>query len=174
VPAEHRYCDRGSALQESPCEHAQRNGQRPRTRGDILNRLSLSSLAFHHVGVACRDFDAEEKLFSMLGYQREGDDFLDPIQGVYGRFLVGAGPRLELLRNQEEPGVLSPWLKSRTKFYHLAYETDDLAGSGLELAKLGAKQVVAPVPAVAFGFRKISFHMLPNMALIELISRSLD
>jgi methylmalonyl-CoA/ethylmalonyl-CoA epimerase len=140
----------------------------------MVSQLRLEGLAFHHVGVACRDLNTEERLFSALGYEREGPDFLDPIQGVHGRFLVRGGPRLELLCNQEGRGVLSAWLKNRTKFYHIAYETENLAGSGAELAQLGAKQVVAPVPAVAFGQRKIAFYMLPNLAMIELISRSLD
>lgn len=139
-----------------------------------MNQLDVEGLAFHHVGVACRDLDAEEQLFALLGYEREGPDFLDPIQGVHGRFLIGGGPRLELLRNQEGRGVLSTWLKNRTKFYHLAYETDSLAAAGAGLAQRGAKQVVAPVPAVAFGMRKITFYMLPNLALIELISRRLE
>jgi methylmalonyl-CoA/ethylmalonyl-CoA epimerase len=129
------------------------------------------SLVFHHVGIACRDLDAEEEAFSVLGYVREGAEFYDPIQGVYGRFLVGGGPRLEILRNREEPGVLSNWLKKGIRFYHLAYETELFDECSAAFAADGAKCVVAPVPAVAFGGRTISFYLMRNLTLVELIDR---
>lgn len=132
--------------------------------------LDSSGLAFHHIGVACRNFDSEEQKFAMLGYRREGPDFHDPQQGIHGRFLVGAGPRLELLRNDAEPGVLSPWLAKGIRFYHLAYEATDLDVEKMRLEAVGAKCVVEPVPAVAFGGRNICFLMLPNMTLVELIA----
>ena len=129
----------------------------------------IEGLAFHHVGVACRDLDAEERLFVALGYARERADFYDPIQGVHGRFIVGGGPRLELLRNDAEPGVLSAWLKKGVRFYHLAYEIDHLERGATALLAIGAKALMKPVPAVAFDGRPICFYMLPNMSLVELI-----
>ncbi|GAC1424835.1 MAG: VOC family protein [Candidatus Velthaea sp.] len=132
--------------------------------------LQNSRLAFHHIGVASRNFEVEERCFAALGYVREGADFHDPIQGVHGRFLIGGGPRLELLRNDKEPGVLSGWLKKGVRFYHLAYEADDLERELAEFLGAGARQVVAPVPAVAFNGRLITFIMLQNLSLVELIS----
>lgn len=129
-------------------------------------------ITFHHVGVACRDLDAEERSFAALGYRREAPDFYDPIQGVRGRFLTGGGPRLELLCNPEEPGVLTPWIKKGVRFYHLAYEVDDLSAAAATLSSFGAKEIVAPVPAVAFERRLIAFYMLANLTLIELISKT--
>lgn len=129
----------------------------------------IEGLAFHHVGVACRDLDAEERVFVALGYARERPDFYDPIQGVHGRFIVGGGPRLELLRNDAEPGVLSSWLKKGVRFYHLAYEIDDLERGATALLATGAKALMRPVPAVAFDGRLICFYMLPNLSLVELI-----
>ncbi len=129
----------------------------------------IGAESFHHVGVACRDLDLEEARFALLGYRREGPDFEDSIQGVRGRFLVGGGPRMELLVSTGPGGVLAPWLKTGQKMYHLAYEVADIGLAGAALAKSGAKTVVAPVPAVAFGGCRISFLMLPNMLLVELI-----
>ena len=130
----------------------------------------IPGLVFHHVGVACRDLDTEERVFTALGYRREGADFVDPVQGVVGRFLTGGGPRLELLRGEREDGVLSPWLRKGAKLYHLAYEADDIASASAALGAVGAKAVVEPVSAVAFGGRAIAFFMLPNLLLVELIS----
>ncbi len=127
-------------------------------------------LQFHHIGVAGKDLDSEMLRLATLGYSAEGDVFCDPIQGVEGRFLVGGGPRLEILRPTTAKGVLTPWLKSGTKLYHLAYCVGDQMGSEIEkLRDHGAKIVVQPVSATAFSGADICFLMLPNMLLIELI-----
>ncbi len=132
--------------------------------------LDSSGLAFHHIGVACRNFELEEQKFAMLGYRPEGPDFHDPLQGIHGRFLIGAGPRLELLRNDAEPGVLTPRLTKGVRFYHLAYEAKLLEAELARLEAAGAKCVVRPIPATAFGGRNICFLMLPNLTLVELIA----
>ena len=133
---------------------------------------ALDGLGFHHVGLACADLDAEERAFARLGYTREGPDFEDPVQGVRGRFLVGAGPRLELLCELPGGTVLGPWLRKGVKMYHVAYEAADLAEADAAVTALGARRVVAPVPAVAFGGRRIAFYMMPNGFLVELIEAS--
>jgi methylmalonyl-CoA/ethylmalonyl-CoA epimerase len=127
-------------------------------------------LSFHHIGVACHDLDLETRRLAVLGYAPEGPDFTDPIQGVSGRFLSGGGPRLELLTALGDGGVLTPWLNSGVKLYHLGYETTDLTGSLAHLKTERARVMVQPVEAVAFEKRKIAFLMLPNMLLTELIS----
>jgi methylmalonyl-CoA/ethylmalonyl-CoA epimerase len=136
-----------------------------------LGEAVRNSLMFHHIGVACRNLDAEEEAFSLLGYVREGAEFYDPIQGIHGRFLTGGGPRLEILRNHDDPGVLSAWLKKGIRFYHVAYETGLFDECRDAFAAGGAKCVVEPVPAVAFGGRSISFHLMRNLTLVELIDR---
>lgn len=127
------------------------------------------TLRFHHIGVACRDLDAETRRLSPLGYRVEGTDFFDPLQGIHGRFLVGNGPRLELIVQAANGGVLQPWLNSGVKLYHMAYETPDLELGIAYLRGQRAKLVVKPVPAIAFQNRKIAFLMMPNMLLVELI-----
>ena len=128
------------------------------------------SLHFHHIGVACRDLDAETLRLATLGYAVEGPDFTDPTQGVRGRFLSGGGPRLELLAPLAAEGFLTPWLRVGVKMYHLAYETSDFDSDFAQLRGQGAKVVVRPVPAVAFDAKRIAFLMLPNMMLTELIA----
>ena len=131
----------------------------------------MAGFAFHHVGVACRELDHDEGLFRALGYKREGPDWDDEIQGVRARFLTGAGPRIELVCNLEGRSVLTSVLKSGTKFYHVAYEVADLDGASATLASLGGKQVAGPMPGIAFGMRVLCFFMMPNLMLVELISR---
>lgn len=127
------------------------------------------NLLFHHVGLACRSLDAETRRLASLNYKPIGKDFTDVTQGVNGRFLCGGGPQLELLTPISDNSVLSPWLSANVKLYHLAYEAPDFEAAIAGLRAEGAKTVVQPVPAVAFGGRRISFLILPNMLVIELI-----
>jgi methylmalonyl-CoA/ethylmalonyl-CoA epimerase len=136
---------------------------------DDTTRLFDVPAAFHHIGIACKHLDREATVYAKLGYRVERPDFEDPIQGVRGRFLVGGGPRLELLVEIVSGTVLAPWLRRGIRQYHLAWETphfdDALRGA---LAARG-RIVVEPVAAVAFDQRLITFLMMPNLQLIELI-----
>jgi len=127
--------------------------------------------AFHHVGIACSDLDTDEAFFAALGYRREREDIDDEIQGVKARFMVGDGPRIELVCNLEGRTVLSEFLRKGVKLYHVAYEVDDLDVAGEKLAALGARQIGSVVPGIAFGMRKLVFFILPSTMLVEVISR---
>lgn len=130
------------------------------------------ALPLHHVGVACRSIEGEMDALAPLGYVAEGGVFEDPIQGVRGVFVTAHSSRLELLEPlSSTSGVLTPWLASGTKLYHLAYGVDGLEEGIARLRAQGAKLVVAPVPAVAFGGRRIAFLMLRNRLLVELIEQ---
>jgi len=124
---------------------------------------------FHHVGIACQSFEAESGGLAILGYRRDGPDFTDPIQGIRGRFLVGLGPKLELVSPIAPGGVLQGWLDRGVKMYHLAFEVPDVKAELDRLRRARARVVAGPVPAVAFGNRDIAFCMLPNLLLVELI-----
>jgi len=143
---------------------------------DLIKRTETSEadfgsldLRFHHVGVACRDLDVEMGPLLIMGYHVEENDFIDPIQGVRGRFLSGQSPRLELLVALPGSRVLDPWLKSSARFYHLGYETPSLQQAISTLLARDAILAVEPVQSVAFPGRRIAFLMLPTMLLIELI-----
>ena len=130
-------------------------------------------LAFHHVGVACTDIAAEIQRLECLGYVKEGNEFVDTVQGVRGIFLSGQAPRLEILEPLDDAsGVLTSWLRTGTKLYHLAYEADRLDRAIASMREARAKLVVPPTAAVAFQGRQIAFVMLPNRLLVELITKS--
>ncbi|MDS1141168.1 VOC family protein [Pusillimonas sp. SM2304] len=124
---------------------------------------------FHHIGYACRAIDKARVPFEALGYRQEGETFADPIQGVAGCFLVGAGPRLELLENLSNSNTLTPWLDAGVSMYHFAYQVGRL-DEGVEWARKRRGKLMAPAaPAVAFDGRPICFVMLPGRLLIEFI-----
>lgn len=130
----------------------------------------VTGLRFHHIGVACRDLDREQAGYALLGYRPESDDFEDPTQGIRGRFLVAEGqPRVELLVNLEGSTTLDPWLKGPARTYQQAYESDTFDESVAQFQSAGARVVSPPVPAVAFGGRRICFVMLRTMTLVEII-----
>ena len=127
------------------------------------------TIAFHHLGVACRDLGAETDTFATIGYRPEGSDFVDERQGVCGRFLAGPGPRLELLVGLPGSSVLEPWLQKGVKFFHQGFLVDGLSETLESLRGSGGRMVSAPTPAVAFDGREIAFVMLRNLAMVELI-----
>ena len=126
-------------------------------------------MLFHHIGVACDDVGVETERFEHLGYVIETGDFVDEIQGVRVRFLVGGGPRLELVEPLSDGSILGSYLRGGGRMYHLAYHVDDLHSALEGLRSKGGKVLVAPVPAPAFGYQKIAFLMMRNMMLVELI-----
>jgi methylmalonyl-CoA/ethylmalonyl-CoA epimerase len=130
---------------------------------------SMSGLAFHHVGVACKSITSEAGIFAALGYSAESKSFEDPVQGIRGQFLTGPGPRLELLEPLGASTVLDPYLRRGTKMYHLAFQASSIDLEISRLVKLGGRVVSDPVAAIAFDGRLVCFIMLKNFQLIELI-----
>jgi methylmalonyl-CoA/ethylmalonyl-CoA epimerase len=130
---------------------------------------AVQGFEFHHVGYATEAIARARVPFEAMGYRQEGEPFSDPIQGVRGCFLWGGGPRLELLENLPGRETLTPWLSAGVRMYHMAYEVADLE-AGLRWGRdQRAKLTVAPVPAVAFGGRRICFFLLRTGFMIELI-----
>jgi len=135
----------------------------------------MKGLQFHHIGLACRDFAAEQRALETLGYRAESPVYDDPGLGIRCQFLTlpesAGAPRLELVAPLPGSTVLDPWLKQGTKLYHLAFFTDDLDRALADLQAQRGKIVVPPTPAVAFAGKRVSFVMLPNMLLSELIEQ---
>ena len=133
----------------------------------------LENLTFHHLGYATNKIEDEIEYFFKLGYELESDFFEDELQGIRGCFLVGNGPRLELLENLSNSKTLDPWLESKIKMYHIAYTTKNLNFS-INLAKENKGKLIAPpTTSIAFKGNQIAFVSFRNAPLLELIE-SLD
>jgi methylmalonyl-CoA/ethylmalonyl-CoA epimerase len=129
----------------------------------------MRDLIFHHVGIACSSIAAEEEYYSTLGYTREGREFVDPAQKIRGIFMTLGPFRIELLEPASKNSPLDPFLQKGVQMYHQAFLCDRLGETIDFLAAQGAVLLVPPVPAVAFNGRKISFLMLRNRMMVELI-----
>ena len=143
----------------------------PRVDGNPVRTpiAPLTGFRFHHIGLACRDIEKEAKALRLLGYEIEGQHFMDPLQKIHGCFLVGPGPRMELLAPVDESSPIVSWLNRDIKMYHQAYEVEAIAPALAALSAQHAVVVSRAKPAVAFGRRKVAFLMLPNNLLVEMI-----
>ncbi len=126
---------------------------------------------FHHIGYATESIDRETELFKFLGYEIEGQPFIDEVQGVSGCFLFGPGPRIELLENLPDTDTLTPWINAGVKMYHFAYWVDDIDKAIDWAISQRARIIAQPRPARAFGGRLICFVMFRNGLVLEFIER---
>jgi methylmalonyl-CoA/ethylmalonyl-CoA epimerase len=124
---------------------------------------------FHHVGVACRNIATELSELALIGYHLEGAQVHDPIQQVLIQFVTGGGPRLELIQPVSAQSPVNGILKRGSKFYHLAYEVDQLETAIDQFKSKKFLPVAPPAPAVAFEMRRIVFLASETFTLIELI-----
>ena len=124
---------------------------------------------FHHIGVACPQIATAREAYEAVGYTFESE-FTDPIQGVRLEFLVGPGPRLELLEDLPGRNTVAPWISRRMPTsYHLAWLVPDLLPALAWLQQRGGRATGEPQPAVAFGMHPIVFVLVKGKALVELI-----
>jgi methylmalonyl-CoA/ethylmalonyl-CoA epimerase len=130
---------------------------------------ALGELRFHHLGFATQSCEREAETLALLGYAPEGEAFIDPVQEIRGLFLVGGGPRIELLEPLRGAKTLDPWLRKGIKIYHHAYETPAIDESIVRAREAGARLVSGPREAVAFDHMRVAFLMLPSMYMFELV-----
>jgi methylmalonyl-CoA/ethylmalonyl-CoA epimerase len=124
---------------------------------------------FHHLGLACRTMADEYGQLAALGYSAESEPIADPIQKVRVQFFTGGGPRIELVEPMADDSPVHGWLKRGAKLYHMAYEVADLDAAMRRMEARQFTAIMEPVPAIAFGMRRIVFLLSPTRTLIELI-----
>ncbi len=135
--------------------------------------LHNASDTFHHLGIATRSLETGIVQYETLGYRVEEPIFEDSNLGIRGVFLVGAGPRVELLEDLPGRSVVKPWLVRDPALYHYAYEVDDLQAKLDAVEGLRSKILVPPTPAIGFGGRRVAFTMTRQKIIVEYIERTL-
>ena len=136
--------------------------------------LASAAFAFHHHGLALHD-DADALLvMELLGYEF-GAAVYDPVQDVRLRLCTHpAMPAIEIVMPGDRPGPLDSILRRHAQLiYHTCYEVSDRATALAAFDEAGVRliEVLAPVPAILFGGRKVSFHTAMGFGLIELLDR---
>ena len=128
-------------------------------------------MVFHHLGYATHSISGSIKMFLNMGYEVSGTTFMDRSQGIAGVFLTGGGPKIELLESLPDEETLKPWLRNGPRFYHMAYEVDNIKIAASFSKTYSGKIVSPPVSSVAFSGRQICFIMFRDNFLVELIEK---
>jgi len=132
-------------------------------------------LKLHHIGFVLASIeDTAASYARSLGATWDGNIIFDPLQMVRVTFLRGAHPCDALIELVEPSGASSPvarFLKRRGGLHHLCYEVEDLEAH-LEFSKsVGTIVVRTPVPAVAFGGRRIAWALIRRRLLVEFLEK---
>ena len=130
-------------------------------------------MRFHHVGYAVRDIAQyrDEFLVPLFRPRHVTEPVADPIQKVRVCFAeMDGGTVIELVEPLGDDSPVAEIVGSRRGgLYHLCYEVDDLDA---ELARMRGSRCMPlgrPVPAAAFGGRRIVFVLTPQRDLVELL-----
>lgn len=127
-------------------------------------------MRLHHIGIVVPDIVRYEADLKPFGLQPITPIIHDSVQQVKVQFWrAGADPQVELV---EPVGPNSPARASLDKgagLNHLCYEVNDLDQTFAHARDVGAIPICAPVPAEAFGGRRICFVFYPTLGLIEFV-----
>ncbi len=138
--------------------------------------MTVDELGFklRHVGVAVPSLGpATESLSAIFGYRVVSGPFDDPIQKVSVNFLTKSdndATEIELIAPLSEDSPITSMLgKSGGGAYHLCFETSDIDQALVHAKNNGCMIVSPPVPAVAFGGRRIAWIYTRSRQLFELV-----
>jgi|SRR5579863_4393982 len=131
---------------------------------------------FHHIGfVVASIANSVQGFIEVLQAEWDGVIFHDPNQSAKVTFLRGKHPGIPLLELVEPAGESSPvvpFLKKGGGLHHLCYEVADLEKQLAFCRSRGALIARPPLPAVAFGGRRIAWVYTKNKLLLEYLERS--
>jgi methylmalonyl-CoA/ethylmalonyl-CoA epimerase len=131
-----------------------------------------ASFALHHVGVLVKDIGEAAQDFAIgLGYRIESEVIEDPVQTAHVQFLrqPGSISWLELITPNGSESKLSAGVRKGGGLHHLCYEVGDIEAACEHLRSRGMLLLSEPVPAVAFGGRRIAWLMDRFNLLLELV-----
>lgn len=137
---------------------------------------ALAGFRFHHFGLAAVDPVKAAEFAVRLGYSC-GPEIFDPLQDVRLRWCEHAlSPSLEIVSPASPAGPLKRILLDQpSSFYHLCYEISNDTATALDVLRVDGVRVVtvvAPLPAVLFDGRLVSFHIVHGFGLLELLEQA--
>ena len=130
---------------------------------------------FHHVGYVVASIpDSVHAIAKSLDAEWDGEIIHDPLQSVRVTFLKhknSADPLVELVEPVGEKSPVQAFLKRGGGLHHLCYQVEQLEKQLQQSRAAGAVIVRRPVPAVAFGGRRIAWVFTTQKLLIEYLER---
>ena len=147
-------------------------------RGRMSNEAAeslrpLDHLKLHHIGFVVSSIQQSAESFERsLRATWDGNIVLDPVQNVYVAFLQGLNPTdpsIELVEPGGPESPVSQFLKRGGGLHHLCYEVKDLESHLAFCRSVGTIIIRPPVPAVAFGGRRIAWAVTKKKLLVEFL-----
>jgi methylmalonyl-CoA/ethylmalonyl-CoA epimerase len=130
-------------------------------------------LKLHHVGFVLASIEETAPCYARsLGATWDGNIVFDPLQMVRVTFLKGAHPcdaLFELVEPTSPDSPVAHFLKREGGLHHLCYEVEDIEAHLAFCKSVGTIIVRPPVPAVAFGGRRIAWALIKKRLLVEFL-----
>lgn len=127
----------------------------------------------HHIGYVVASIEESGDSFARsLGAKWNRNIVFDPLQNVRVTFLEGATATDSLVELVEPGGPGSPvsrFLERGGGLHHLCYEVDALDEHLGFCKAVGTIVIKSPVPAVAFGGRRIAWAVTKKRLLVEFL-----
>ncbi|HEX4005001.1 MAG TPA: VOC family protein [Acidobacteriaceae bacterium] len=127
----------------------------------------------HHIGFVLASIrEGAESFADSLAASWDGKIIFDPIQKVRVTFLQGAHAAdalIELIEPGDPASPVSRFLERGGGLHHLCYEVADLDAHLAWCKSEGTIILRSPVPAVAFGGRRIAWVMTRKKLLVEFL-----
>lgn len=142
--------------------------------GDAPAQLAL---VLHHIGVVVRDIAlARDEYSRMFHYEPVSDVFHDHVQTAYVQFLKLPGDSifLEIVSPDGPDSKVAQTLRKGGGLHHVCYATSDIDRSWSALRAEGLFPLQRPVPAVAFGGRRIAWFLGRDRMPFELVERNAE
>lgn len=136
----------------------------------VQPQSSERGLLLHHIGIVVPQIRPVLQGFAAsIGAQANSEIIYDPLQQVSVAFMRSSSPgaAIELIEPAAENCPVSNLARSGGGLHHLCYEVSDLEAE-LQLSRShGGIVVRKPVPAVAFGGRRIAWVFTKYRLLLE-------
>jgi methylmalonyl-CoA/ethylmalonyl-CoA epimerase len=130
-------------------------------------------MKLHHVGVVVKDLASYGDAYGrLLGLTSDSEVFHDPLQKVHIQFWRDArGSLLELIEPASEDSPVWRDAKKGGGLNHLCYEVADMDKQIEQSVQQGAMIARPPLPAIAFGGRRVVFLYFLELGLIEFVEQ---
>jgi methylmalonyl-CoA/ethylmalonyl-CoA epimerase len=130
-------------------------------------------LKLHHIGFVVRSIQECAESFALsLGATWDGNIVFDPLQRSRVTFFKGHDPADPLMELVEPGGPESPvtqFVERGGGLHHVCYEVSNLDSQLRFCQSVGTIIIRQPVPAVAFGGRRIAWGITKKRLLMEFL-----
>lgn len=149
--------------------------EKPTTQAALDIPARSRPASFHHVGYVVRSIaEVGEDFARSLGAAWDGAVIHDPLQEARVTFMRHGGPQSPAVELVEPAGENSPLHKFLGKgggLHHVCYEVDSLDAQLEQSRATGSLVVKNPLPATAFGGRRIAWVYTRHKLLVEYLER---